>query len=168
MRVSPRARLLLALLRLRSLSPVAMAQHARRHAKYYEDAFAGWDGRDFEALPLLTKEQARTASPYDFLAAPYARKVRYYAETTGSVGSPTPSFFTPREFHAATLLAKITPYHDLLLGALGDNRTCLNGLTMGFTIAGLSFGDLMANLGGLVANAGSRSTLIRPFLPVVR
>jgi phenylacetate-CoA ligase len=152
----------MALLRLRSLKPVAMAEHARRHTDHYAKAFEGWDGRAFEDLPLLTKEQARAASPYDFLARPYARKVRYYAETTGSVGSPTPSFFTPREFHAATLLAKITPYHDLLLGALGANRTCLNGLTMGFTIAGLSFGDLMANLGGLVANAGSRSTLATP------
>lgn len=162
MRLSPRARLLLALLRLRSLTPKAMACHARRHTDFYAGAYASWDGGKFEDLPLLTKEQARAASPYDFLARPYARKVRYYAETTGSVGSPTPAFFTPREFHGATLLARITPYSDLLLGSLEDNRTCLNGLTMGFTIAGLSFGDLMANLGGLVANAGSRSTLATP------
>jgi len=157
-----RARLLLALLRLRAMRPLAMARYARRHTKYYAQAWRDWNGARFEDLPLLTKPQAREASPYDFLAKPCARTVRWYAETTGSVGSPTPAFFTPRELHAATLLARITPWHARLRAVLDENRTCLNGLASSFTIAGHSFGDLMANLGGLVANAGSRSTLATP------
>jgi phenylacetate-CoA ligase len=38
----------------------------------------------------------------------------------------------------------------------------VNGLAFGFTVAGMSFGDLLSNLGGLVANTGSRSTLATP------
>jgi phenylacetate-CoA ligase len=160
--LSPRARLLLALLRRRAATPVDMARYALRHTAYYADAYRGWDGRTFAALPLLTKEIARKISPYDLLARPLAGKVFLYGETTGSTGSPTPAFFTRREFHAATLLAYITPYHAMLKRALSANRTCVNGLTFGFTVAGPSFGDLLANLGGLVASPGSRSTLATP------
>lgn len=160
--LSLRSRALLCLLRLKALSPVGMARYARRHTDHYRRAFAGWDGEDFRKLPLLTKSTARGVSPYDLLAKPLARKVHLYGETTGSLGSPTPAFFTPREFRAATLLAYITPWHDLLAGALRANRTCVNGLTFGFTVAGMSFGDLLVNLGGLVANVGSRSTLATP------
>jgi len=160
--LSPRARLLLALLRHRAASPVGMARYARRHTRHYAEAYREWDGRTFAALPLLTKETARRLSPYDLLARPLARKVFLYGETTGSSGSPTPSFFTRREFHAATLLAYITPHHATLKHVLAENRTCVNGLTFGFTVAGPSFGDLLANLGGLVAHPGSRSTLATP------
>ncbi|MFQ5844780.1 MAG: phenylacetate--CoA ligase family protein, partial [Planctomycetota bacterium] len=150
------------LLRLRKRSPLAMARYARRHTRHYARAYAGWDGATFEDLPLLTKVEARRLSPYDLLARPLADKVFLYGETTGSSGSPTPSFFTRGEFHAATLLARITPYQAGLRGALAANRTCVNGLAFGFTVAGMSFGDVLANLGGLVANVGSRSTLATP------
>ena len=46
--------------------------------------------------------------------------------------------------------------------AIDENRTCVNGLAFGFTIAGMSFADVLVNLGGLVANVGSRSTLATP------
>lgn len=160
--LSPRARLLLALLRLRTATPVGMARYALRHTTYYADAYRAWEGRTFDALPLLTKDIARRISPYDLLARPLARKVVLYGETTGSTGSPTPAFATRREFHAATLLAYITPYHAMLASTLAANRTCVNGLASGLTMAGPSFGDLLANLGGLVASPGSRSTLATP------
>ncbi|MHC4576433.1 MAG: phenylacetate--CoA ligase family protein [Planctomycetota bacterium] len=160
--MSLRGRAILGLLGLRKLSPLAMARYARRHTQHYARAYADWDGKTFEALPLLTKATAREISPYDLLARPLARRVRWYGETTGSSGSPTPSFFTRAEFHAATLLAYITPYYGRLREILSSNRTCVNGLAFGFTVAGMSFGDLMANLGGLVANVGSRSTLATP------
>jgi len=38
----------------------------------------------------------------------------------------------------------------------------VNGLAFGFTVAGMSFGDLLKNIGGLVANTGARSTLATP------
>jgi phenylacetate-CoA ligase len=160
--LSLRSRALLRLLKLRRLTPVAMATHARRHTAHYARAYADWDGKTFEQLPLLTKKIARELSPYDLLARPYRDKVFLYGETTGSSGSPTPSFFTRREFHAATLLAYITPYYDILKDVLVENRTCVNGLAFGFTVAGPSFGDMLANLGGLVAHVGSRSTLATP------
>ncbi|MHC4931598.1 MAG: phenylacetate--CoA ligase family protein [Planctomycetota bacterium] len=144
------------------MSPAQMAQYARAHTRYYKEAFAHWDGESFESLPLLTKQTAREVSPFDLLAEPMRDKVVYYGETTGSVGSPTPSFFTRKEFHAATLLTYISPYYAMLRSILGANRTCINGLAFGFTVAGMSFGDLMVNIGGLVANTGSRSTLATP------
>jgi len=160
--LSLRARLLLKLLRRRRLEPLAMARYARKHTRFYAEAYRDWDGATFEDLPLLTKQTARGISPYDLLARPLADRVFLYAETTGSAGSPTPSFFTRKEFHASTLLTYVTPYYALLKGALARNRTCVNGLAFGFTVAGMSFGDLLGNIGGLVANVGSRSTLATP------
>jgi len=161
-RLSFKARLLLSLLRRSCLSPTGMALYARSNTVHYGSVLKDWDGRTFADLPLLTKMEARRMSPYDLLARPLARKVFLYAETTGSAGSPTPAFFTRREFHAATLLTKITPYFAKLKEVLSENRACFNGLAFGFTVAGMSFGDLLANIGGMVANAGSRSTLATP------
>jgi len=161
-RLSLKARVLLGLLKKSCLSPAGMARYARSNTVHYAASLAGWDGRTFEELPLFTKAEARRMSPFDLLARPLARKVFLYAETTGSAGSPTPAFFTRREFHAATLLTYITPYYPMLKQVLAKNRACFNGLAFGFTVAGMSFGDLLANIGGLVANAGSRSTLATP------
>ena len=161
-RLSLKARLLLSLLRRSCLTPVGMARYARSNTVHYGSVLKDWDGRTFADLPLFTKMEARRLSPYDLLARPLARKVFLYAETTGSAGSPTPAFFTRREFHAATLLTHITPYYAKLKEVLAENRACFNGLAFGFTVAGMSFGDLLANIGGLVANAGSRSTLATP------
>jgi len=160
--LSLKARVLLSLLRRSCLTPAGMARYARSNTAHYAATLAKWDGRSFDALPLFTKAEARRMSPYDLLAKPLARKVFLYAETTGSAGSPTPAFFTRREFHSATLLTYITPYYAMLKEALAGNRACVNGLAFGFTVAGMSFGDLLANIGGLVANAGSRSTLATP------
>jgi phenylacetate-CoA ligase len=139
-----------------------MARYARSHTVHYGSVLRDWDDRTFSDVPLLTKEQARRMSPYDLLSRSLERKVFLYAETTGSAGIPTPAFFTRREFHAATLLTYITPYYAKLKEVLSENRACFNGLAFGFTVAGMSFGDLLANIGGLVANAGSRSTLATP------
>jgi len=139
-----------------------MARYARSNTVHYGSVLKDWDGKTFEDVPLFTKMEARRLSPYDLLARPLARKVFLYAETTGSAGSPTPAFFTRREFHSATLLTHITPYYAMLKQVLTENRACFNGLAFGFTVAGMSFGDLLANIGGMVANAGSRSTLATP------
>ena len=161
-RLSFKARLLLALLRRRCLTPAGMARYARSNTVHYESVLKDWDGHTFSNVPLLTKAQARDMSPYDLLSRPLARKVFLYAETTGSTGSPTPAFFTRHEFHAATLLTYITPYYAKLKEVLAENRACFNGLAFGFTVAGMSFGDILSNIGGLVANGGSRSTLATP------
>jgi phenylacetate-CoA ligase len=144
------------------MSKTAIAAYAKRHTTFYGEFYRDLDTNDFESLPLLTKKIVRDRSPYDLLAKPMASKVCYYAETTGSTGSPTPSFFTPSEFHGSTLLTKMSPYFPLLKAGLDENRTCVNGLAFGFTVAGMRFGDLLKNIGGLVANTGSRSTLATP------
>jgi phenylacetate-CoA ligase len=161
-RLSLKSRILLALLRRACLTPAGMARYARDNTTHYERTLDQWDGETFGDVPLFTKAEARELSPYALLAGPLSRKVFLYAETTGSAGSPTPAFFTRREFHSATLLTYITPYYPLLKSVLEENRACFNGLAFGFTVAGMSFGDLLGNIGGMVANAGSRSTLATP------
>src|SRR5262245_50632320 len=160
--LSWRARLLLRLLRWKARTPEQMARYARENTAFYPRFYEGRDVSDFASLPLLRKSTVRDVSPYEFLSRPHRDDVVWYGETTGSSGSPTPSFLTRREFHGATLLAKISPAAPILAAVLRENRTCVNGLAFGFTIAGMSFGDALANLGGLVANVGSRSTLATP------
>ncbi len=157
-----RGRFLRALARRKALAPSRMAAYARDHTAFYREFYAGRDVAEFESLPVLTKKIVKERSPYDLLSRPLAKKVVYYGETTGSTGSPTPSFFTEKEFHGATLLTYISPYYPLLRAAIRENRAVVNGLTFGFTVAGMSFGDLLKNVGGMVANVGSRSTLATP------
>ncbi len=161
-RLGWKARLLLRLVRWKAMTPAGMARYAFRHARFYREFWAGKDPSDFGSLPVLTKSTVRDVSPYEFLSDELADEVTWYGETTGSSGSPTPSFLTRKEFHGATLLALVSPHHPAFQAALAENRTCVNGLAFGFTIAGMSFGDVLANLGGLVANVGSRSTLATP------
>jgi len=150
------------MIRRKAFTPSGVAAYAKEHTRFYREFYGDRDVADFEALPLLTKKIVRDRPPFDLLSKPMEKKVVYYGETTGSTGSPTPSFFTPREFYGATLLTKISPYFPMLKRVLVENRTCVNGLAFGFTVAGMSFGDLLKNIGGLVANVGSRSTLATP------
>ena len=155
-------RLLPGLARVRACSPSQMAEYARAHTRLYASLYRGFDTHRFRDLPLLEKRALADTSPYDLLSDEYAHKVRYYGETTGSTGSPTPTFLTSLEFKLAALMARMTPWHARLKATLARNRTCVNGLAFGFTIAGASFGDLLASMGGLMANVGSRSTLATP------
>ncbi len=157
-----KGRLLRALIGRKCLSPERMAAYAVKQTAFYAKHYEGCDLAQFESLPLLTKKIVRDQSPYDLLSRALADKVVYYGETTGSTGSPTPSFFTAKEFHASTLLTYMSPYFPYLMEAKRENRTALNGLAFGFTVAGMSFGDLLVNVGFLVANTGSRSTLATP------
>jgi phenylacetate-CoA ligase len=150
------------MVRRKALTPSGMAAYARENTRFYADFYGHRDLEDFESLPLLTKKIVRDRSPYDLLSKRLENDVIFYGETTGSTGSPTPSFFTKKEFHAATLLTYISPYFPFLKQVLKENRACVNGLAFGFTVAGMSFGDLLKNIGGMVANVGSRSTLATP------
>jgi len=125
------------MLRRKALSPVGMARYAARHTRFYPRFYEGRDLADFTSLPLLRKAVVRDVSPYDFLSDALAKQVVWYGETTGSSGSPTPAFLTRREFHGATLLAKISPRYLAMKAILAENRTCVNGLAFGSTIAGM-------------------------------
>jgi phenylacetate-CoA ligase len=157
-----RGRLLRALLARKAFTPARMAAFAKRHTTFYAEFYRDFDPGDFGSLPLLRKHLVKERDPYDLLSRPFRDKVVYYGETTGSTGSPTPSFFTAGEFRGATLLTVISPYGALLGEVLRENRTVVNGLAFGFTVAGMSFGDLLKNAGALVANTGCRSTLATP------
>jgi phenylacetate-CoA ligase len=161
-RMTWKGRLLRRLVRWKARTPSAMARYAARHTAFYRRFYAGKDVADFASLPVLRKAVVRDVSPYEFLSDAHAKDVVWYGETTGSSGSPTPSFLTRKEFHGATLLAHLSPGYPALAAAIRENRTCVNGLAFGFTIAGMSFADVLVNLGGCVANVGSRSTLATP------
>jgi len=142
-------------------SPLGMARYAFEQTAFYRRLY-GRQPQEFESLPLTMKKQLGTADPYDILADAMRDQVSLYAETTGSTGYPTPSFLTENEFHGGRVLARVTPYIGELDRVLAENRAVVNGLTFGFTIAGMTFGDLLKSLGGVVANIGSRSTIATP------
>lgn len=160
--ISMKGRFIRALLPLLSTTPQRMASHAKYTTVFYRRFYAGLDERDFLSLPILRKESVRDISPYDLLSSDHWSDARYYGETTGSLGSPTPCFYTQREFQGARRLAHLSPYGPHLAEALAVNRSAVNGLAFGFTVAGMSFGDVLASGGALVANVGSRSTLATP------
>jgi phenylacetate-CoA ligase len=96
------------------------------------------------------------------LSKEFCNRVFLYAETSGSTGSSTPSFFTRKDFDGLISLSSLSPYIPLIKKELSKNRTAVNGLTFGFTIAGFSFGSLLQKHGALVAQLGTRSTIAMP------
>ena len=151
-----------ALIRARALSPEDMAAFARSQTSFYASFYEGFDTDDFTSLPILSKTLVRDVPPYDLLATSHRDRVVYYAETTGSTGSPTPAFYTRGEFRSARVLGLLSAHFQELRGLLTTHRACVNGMAYGLTIAGMSFGDLLEFAGGLTANVGSRSTLATP------
>ena len=136
-RMTWKGRLLRRLVRWKARTPSEMARYAARHTEFYRRFYAGKDVDDFASLPVLRKSVVRDVSPYEFLSDAHAKDVVWYGETTGSSGSPTPSFLTRKEFHGATLLAHLSPGYPALVAAIRENRTCVNGLAFGFTIAAM-------------------------------
>lgn len=59
-------------------------------------------------------------------------------------------------------MSDISPYMKQLKELTKTNRTAINGLTFGFTVAGFTFGTLLQEIGFLVAQLGSRSTIAIP------
>jgi len=153
--------LYLVLMPLIAKSPLGMARYAFLNTAFYERLY-GEMPEDFACLPLTTKKAIGRIDPYDLLSRQLADQVKYYAETTGSSGYPTPAFLTEREFHGGRVVSSITPWIGVLEQALEENRAVVNGLTFGFTIAGMTFGDFLAYHGGMVANIGTRSSIATP------
>ncbi|HNV70287.1 MAG TPA: 4Fe-4S binding protein [Candidatus Ozemobacteraceae bacterium] len=147
---------------LLSRTPMATARYAWEQTDFYRKLYGDQLPDQFDELPLTLKSEIGACDPYDVLAREMTDQVVYYGETTGSTGKPTPSFYTMREFHAARILSRITPYIGALDQVLAENRAVVNGLTFGFTIAGMSFGDFLQANGGMVANIGTRSTIAPP------
>ncbi|MBU2621543.1 MAG: phenylacetate--CoA ligase family protein, partial [Proteobacteria bacterium] len=114
-------KMLLGLLKLKALSPEQMAEYARRNTPFHRSLYGDKRISDFKQLPLVTKAMTRKASAYDRLSSELKDTVIWYAETTGSTGSPTPVFYTKQEFNGAYLLSLVSPYNASLKNILKEN-----------------------------------------------
>ncbi len=157
-----RSRIANLMLKHKSRSPLEMAKYASSHTEFYSRLYEGCSLDDFESLPVFTKYDLQGVSPYDLLSDEFKDRTFLYAETSGSSGSPTPSFFTRSEFDGLVLLSLLSPYSSALKEAAKENRTAVNGLTFGFTIAGFTFGAILQKAGFMVAQLGTRSTIALP------
>ena len=97
-------RWMIRLFRMLAWTPGKMAEYARQNTYFYRRLYAqvkaNRDKRGqvpFRKLPLVRKSDVHNCPPFDLLSGRLAHKVFKYGETTGSTGSPTPSFFTRKE-----------------------------------------------------------------------
>jgi phenylacetate-CoA ligase len=157
-----KVRLINSILKLKGVSPLTMAKYASAHTKFYNEFYKDYSLDDFDALPVMTKYDLIGVSPYDFLSDEFKEKVFLYGETSGSSGSPTPTFMTKSDFDGLITLSLMSPFASEMKKAARENRTAINGLTFGFTIAGFSFGAILQKAGFLVAQIGTRSTIATP------
>ena len=147
------------------LSREKMARYALKNAEFYRRLYKDRDlsGEfNFESLPLVLKTEINKSSPFDLLSDELKDDVFKYGETTGSTGSPTPSFFTRKEFMGSVLLTRMTPFHALINEVKKENRRAVCGLACGFTIAGPSFQQILDHYGFLTANVDARTTIAPP------
>lgn len=138
-----------------------MAKYAQEKTKFYRKLYEGQSLKDINEIPLVTKK-VLPKNPYDMLSNEFKNKVSLYGSTSGSTGTPTPSFLTPDDFKKLIALSSFSPYTEKVKEILNKNRTSICSLAFGFTIAGLSFKELLERSGALVAPLGSRSTIATP------
>ncbi len=168
-KLSLKKKIILKLLKLFSLKKNQMAYYAYKNAGLYKKLYndvvndkINFKKIDFEKLPLLRKQLIFKSKPFDLLSDKLIKKVFKYGETTGSSGSPTPSFFTRKEFKGSVLLSKLTTYNDLLKNVVESNRNAVCGLACGFTIANASFHQILDESGFLTINVDARTTISPP------
>lgn len=143
------------------MKPEKMAIYAQEKTKFYKKLYEGHSLKDINQIPIVTKKNL-PKSPYDMLSEDFKNKVSLYGSTSGSTGTPTPSFLTPDDFKKLIALSSFSPYTKDVKEILKNNRTAICSLAFGFTIAGLSFKELLERAGALVAPLGSRSTIATP------
>jgi phenylacetate-CoA ligase len=66
---------------------------------------------------------------------------------------------TKSDFEGLITLSPLSPFASEMKEVAKENRAAINGLTFGFTMAGLSFGAILQKAGFLVAQVGTRSTI---------
>jgi phenylacetate-CoA ligase len=157
-------RLGVGLIRALSTTKEEMARYAMKNTRVYRRLYEPFRKHTFAFadLPILTKAIVGQSHPFDMLSQKLASRVFKYGETTGSTGSPTPSFFTTKEFKGSLVLSRITPFSPIIRRALADNRRAVCGLACGFTIAGASFQQILDNYGFLTINVDARTTIAPP------
>lgn len=157
-----KALLLNSFLKLKGSTPLQMARYASAHTRFYNRHYRDYSLDKFEDLPVVSKYDLIGTSPFDLLSDEFKDKVYLYGETSGSSGSPTPAFFTKKDFDGLITLSLLSPYASALKRVAEENRMAVNGLTFGFTIAGFSFGAILQKAGFVAAQIGSRSTIATP------
>lgn len=144
-------------------SPLACAEYAKNNTVFYKDLYKNITLNDFNNIPVFSKYDLAGVSPYSLLSSEFCDKVIHYGETSGSSGTSTPVFLTKKDFNAViSLISSLCPYSKMLKDISKENRTAINLLTFGYTIAGFSFGMLLQHYGMVVAQLGSRSTIAVP------
>lgn len=162
-------KLIVNLLDMAAKSREGMAQYAFDNTRFYKELYhdlpeiyGSVKEVPFRKLPIVKKSLVNSYLPLDLLSTKEEKRVFKYAETTGSTGSPTPSFYTHKEFKGSVVLARLTPYKDMLKGILAENRRAVCGLACGFTIAGASFQQLLNTFGFMTINVDARTTIAPP------
>ncbi|MCG8572008.1 MAG: phenylacetate--CoA ligase family protein [Spirochaetes bacterium] len=152
-----------------SFSDKQMAKYAYDNTVLYQtlyqkavEKFGSIEKIPFKHLPIVKKATLNNFMPFDLLSKEKEKEVFKYAETTGSTGNPTPSFYTPKEFNGSYLLSRLTPFQTMLNDVIADNRRAVCGLACGFTIAGLSFQQILDKSGFLTINVDARNTIAPP------
>ncbi|MDP4144275.1 MAG: 4Fe-4S binding protein [Bacillota bacterium] len=150
-------------LRFKTMNVKKTAKYAKKNTDFYQKYYKNYDTNNFSGLPLLTKYDLIGVSPYELLNKKFQKEVVHYGETSGSSGAPTPAFFTKNEILSlVSFVSAFSPYSNILKNTAKENRTAVNVLTFGYTIAGFSFGTLLQKFGFMVAQLGSRSTIALP------
>lgn len=151
------------IIKLKSKSPLSAAKYAKDNTKFYKDLYKNINMSTFEDIPVFSKHNLYGVSPYSLLSSEFTNKVIHYGETSGSSGTSTPVFLTKKDFDSVVvLISGLCPYSEILKNISKSNRTALNLLTFGYTIAGFTFGMLLQHYGMVVAQLGSRSTIAVP------
>ena len=170
-KLSLKKKLILKLLKLLSFKKEKMAHYAYKNTNLYKKLYNVVIGNEnktnikkinFTDLPLLKKQFVFQSKPFDMLSEKLNNKVFKYAETTGSTGSPTPSFFTRKEFKGSLILSKLTTFNNLLKDMPLINKNAVCGLACGFTIANSSFHQILDEHGFLTINIDARTTISPP------
>ncbi|MFY1634934.1 phenylacetate--CoA ligase family protein [Solwaraspora sp. WMMB335] len=129
----------------RARLPRLLARAAR--SPFYQKRFAGGHTpttvEDFFALELTLKQDLRDAYPWGMLAVDPAELATYH-ESSGSAGTPTPSFYTAGDWHdlaeryarkwvginADDVFLVRTPYALMITGHLAHAAARLRGATV--------------------------------------
>lgn len=151
------------LISLKNKSPLFTALYAKNNTVFYNDLYKNIRINNFNDIPVFSKHDLYGISPYSLLNSEFSNKVIHYGETSGSSGTSTPVFLTKKDFDSVVvLISSLCPYSQMIKSISKSNRTAINLLTFGYTIAGFSFGMLLQHYGMVVAQLGSRSTIAIP------
>jgi phenylacetate-CoA ligase len=91
---------------------------AATQSKLYQKKLTNINLEDWNSIPFTTKDELRNADIYDLLGVPL-HQVATYHETSGTTGTPTPSWFSHKDIEQETQVVLQSPLklneHDIVL-----------------------------------------------------